>query len=138
MLDIMPSQRVEIKEEGQIESSMSPTTLGPKPRGIKFNTATIGEWPFAADSTMKTQAADRLKLSSLGSVDSRPNTQSQIPNSKSPRINNRAIRLKDDLASVMRSSGDRNGIMHRTLMDFNSMKDNGQILNYKMTTGIND
>jgi len=34
----------------------------------------------------------------------------------------------------MRSSGDRNTKMTRTLMDFN----HGQILNYKVANGIND
>ena len=137
MLDIMPSQKVEIKEEeAPIESSFQPTTLSPR-GGQGFNNLTA-DWPFA-DSMYKTQYGGAARhLSSLGSQqDSRPNSQGQqIPDSKSPRIINRAIKLKDDLASVMRSSGDRNGVMHRTLMDFNQGR--GQILNYKVANGIND
>lgn len=66
MLDILPSQKVEIKEEeAPIESSFQPTTLSPR-GGVGFTNLT-SDWPFA-DSMYKTQYAGAARhLSSLGS-----------------------------------------------------------------------
>ena len=77
---------------------------------------------------------DSIRLqTSVGPSSSRPNSQRQIVNRKSPRVMNRSIRLKDDITSVLRSSADRTtALINSGTFHF------GTIMNYKKTEGINE
>ena len=69
----------------------------------------------------------------MGPHAGRPASQRQSIHRKSPRVN-RSIRLKDDLASMLRSSADRSTTLNKTSVGFNL----GTIMNYMKTEGIND
>ena len=70
-------------------------------------------------------------LSSMAPQTTRPVSQGQFgAANKQSRIVNRSIRLKDDIASGLRSSADRSS----TLKNSNF----GTIMNFKKTEGIND
>ena len=58
-----------------------------------------------------------------------------VKDARSPRMTNRGIRLKDELANMVRLSGSRGQSFNRTLLELNK---SGTIMNYKVANGIND
>ena len=77
---------------------------------------------------------DSLHLkSTFGPNQSRPNSQRQMMNKRSPRVVNRSIKLRDDIASGFRSSADRSSALGAS-----GGYKFGTIMNYKKTEGINE
>ena len=91
----------------------------------------VFDWhPETLDMTER----DSLHLkSTFGPNQSRPNSQRQMMNKRSPRVVNRSIKLRDDIASGFRSSADRSSALGAS-----GGYKFGTIMNYKKTEGINE